>query len=429
MASPNDENDEEALAELEQRPDFRRHWSSAEKLALIRIVKKRKHEGKSIRQACKELNICPKSYRNWIKVKPAIEKSNPTACSVHPGRTSILAPHEPELLRFIFELREQGMQVSIAMVCRKAQLLSREFREKSGSAAYQSMARWVKHCGLTHRMGTHESQRPPSETAGEAGDFMTTIRPLLKGPHRNEDFVMNMDQTPVPFTFNTNRTLQLKGTKTVNIRKSTCDTKRVTVAMAVTASGRYLPPFLVFKGAAGGRIVKNEFKTYPQDMFYACQVNAWMDERCMELWIDLVLKPYVATAPDGIVPILFLDSYRCHMMASIVGKIEDLGVEVVHIPGGCTGLCQPVDIGINKPFKTRVRVSWEEWMLEDPNRLINQTRPPTRKNIADWCSAAMKITPEQMIRNAWRHGQFAYFIPTVEPQNTAAVEPQNTAAV
>lgn len=422
MASP---NDEEALAELEQRetPGFRRHWSSAEKLALIRIVKKRKNEGKSIRQACKELNINPKSYRNWIKLKPAIEKSNPTACSVHPGRTSILAPHEPELLRFIFELREQGMQVSIAMVCRKAQELCREFREKSWSAAYQSTARWVKHNGLTHRMGTHESQRPPSEMAGEAGDFMATIRPLLKGPHRNEDFVMNMDQTPIPFTFNTNPTLQLKGTKTVNIRKSMCDTKRDTLAMTVTASGRCLTPFLVFKGAAGGRIVKNEFKTYPADMFYACQVNAWMDERCMELWIDLVLKPYVATAPDGIVPILFLDSYRWrHMMASIVEKIEELGVEVVHIPGGCTGLCQPVDVGINKPFKTRVRVSWEEWMLEDTNnRLINQTRPPTWKNIADWCSDAMKIMPEQMVRNAWRHGQFAYFIPAVEPQNTAAV--------
>ena len=77
-----------------------------------------------------------------------------------------------------------------------------------------------------------------------------------------------------------------------------------------------------------------------------------MDERVMLFWVEKVLKPYVLTAPDNIVPILFLDSYRCHMMASVVQAIEDLGVEVEHIPSGCTALCQPVDIGFNRPFKS-----------------------------------------------------------------------------
>jgi hypothetical protein len=35
------------------------------------------------------------------------------------------------------------------------------------------------------------------------------------------------------------------------------------------------------------------------------------------------------------------------MMAGVVTRIQILGVEVVHIPGGCTSLCQPVDIGVN----------------------------------------------------------------------------------
>ena len=81
---------------------------------------------------------------------------------------------------------------------------------------------------------------------------------------------------------------------------------------------------------------------YPQGIIYACQDNAWMDERVMLMWVDMVLKPYVNTAPDDMVPILFLNSYRCHMMNSVVKAIQDLGVEVKHIPGGCTSLCQPV---------------------------------------------------------------------------------------
>jgi hypothetical protein len=66
-------------------------------------------------------------------------------------------------------------------------------------------------------------------------------------------------------------------------------------------------------------------------------------------------------------PILFLDSYRCHMMASVMSKIQDLGVEVQHIPGGCTSLCQPIDIGVNEPFKNRLHSKWEKWMIQQPN--------------------------------------------------------------
>jgi len=112
-----------------------------------------------------------------------------------------------------------------------------------------------------------------------------------------------------------------------------------------------LQPLLVFKGEPNGRIVKNEFATYPEGVTYACQRNAWMDETVMLTWVDEILAPYVANAPEGIVPLLFLDSYRCHIMNSVVQRIQDLGVEVQHIPGGCTALCQPVDVGVNKPLK------------------------------------------------------------------------------
>jgi DDE superfamily endonuclease len=82
-----------------------------------------------------------------------------------------------------------------------------------------------------------------------------------------------------------------------------------------------------------------------------------MDERVMLQWADDVLKPYVATAPPDIVPLLFLDSYKCHLMSSVVNKIQDLGIKVQHIPGGCTGLTQPVDMGINKPLKNTLQES------------------------------------------------------------------------
>ncbi len=82
--------------------------------------------------------------------------------------------------------------------------------------------------------------------------------------------------------------------------------------------------------------------------------------RVMLHWVEDIPSLYISLTPQGIIPIILLDSYQCHIMASVVNLIQDLGCEVVHIPGGCTGLVQPLDVSYNKPFKTRIRATWEE---------------------------------------------------------------------
>jgi DDE superfamily endonuclease len=143
-------------------------------------------------------------------------------------------------------------------------------------------------------------------------------------------------------------------------------------------------------------------------MIYSCQPNAWMDDEVMLLWVDTVLSPYVAAAPDDVLPILLLDSYRCHMMASVVTRNQELGIEVENIPGGCTSLCQPVDIGINKPFKNRIRDQWEQWMI-DEGLANNTTSPPTRGDIVRWTWNASQSLQPQLVHNAWRHRDYTWF--------------------
>ncbi len=84
------------------------------------------------------------------------------------------------------------------------------------------------------------------------------------------------------------------------------------------------------------------------------------------LWVNQILGQYLVVnlPPPGIQPVILLDAYWCHMMVLVVNKISELGIEVIHIPGGCTGLCQPLDIGVNKPFKHSVYDLWEEWMTD-----------------------------------------------------------------
>jgi hypothetical protein len=118
-----------------------------------------------------------------------------------------------------------------------------------------------------------------------------------------------------------------------------------------------------------------------------------MDEGVMIAWVDKVLKPYVADAPNHIIPLLILNSYRCHMMASVVTRIQELGIEFKHIPGGS---------GFNKTFKDRVQRQWMSWIISEG--VIHGTMsPPKRHDIVGWVDWLMMEMMEKVgiIHNAW----------------------------
>jgi hypothetical protein len=97
-------------------------------------------------------------------------------------------------------------------------------------------------------MGTHVSQRKPDKVAAEASDYMDVMRRIVVGPHRDQHFILNMDQTPVYFSMNAKRTLEVVGVKTVHVRTSTHDTKHAIVVVTITAAGLVLPSMVIFKG-------------------------------------------------------------------------------------------------------------------------------------------------------------------------------------
>jgi hypothetical protein len=252
--------------------------------------------------------------------------------------------------------------------------------------------RFMRAHSLVYCMGTHQTQRKPEEVAAEALDYMNLIRTLVLGPHCGWRYILNMDQThQVYFCMTRKKTLEVVGVKTIHILTSTSNTKRATVTVTI-----------VFKGKPDGRIARTEFGTYPPTHHYHCQDSAWMDERVMLAWVDEVLKLCVADAPEHVIPILILSSYRCHMMASVVTKIQELGIEVKHIPGGCTFLCQPVDVGFNKPFKDCIRRQWVSWMIAE-GVIHGTTSPPMRRDVATWVDRMMAEMKSEVgiIRNTW----------------------------
>jgi hypothetical protein len=125
-----------------------------------------------------------------------------------------------------------------------------------------------------------------------------------------------MDQTNSKFGNSPGQTIDQRGARTINMRTGTDDSKRCTVTLTVTASGEMITPMTRY-----GRIATREILDHPQEMKYAMQPKAWFDEATMLDWANDVLKPYVPMVPVGIIPILFLDSFKVYLLGSVADAI------------------------------------------------------------------------------------------------------------
>ena len=83
-------------------------------------------------------------------------------------------------------------------------------------------------------------------------------------------------------------------------------------------------------------------------------------------------------------------------------------MEVEHIPGGCTSLCQPVDVGINMSMNANICKDCYDWML-DLGISVSKTKPLTRKLIGEWVMKAYNNVSVEVVTDSWKHDAYTWF--------------------
>ena len=174
---------------------------------------------------------------------------------------------------------------------------------------------------LVHRVATHTAQRPPKQVTKDAKGYMRLVVPKCVGRTRDQWCMYNMDQTNTYFEHAPKTAINERGACTINMRVGANDSKRCTVVFTITASGEIIKLIVIYAGTKGGCMATYELPHHPQDMHYTVQKKAWFDEVTMLEWVEKVLAPNPAMAPIGIIPILFLDSLKVHLLGSVADAI------------------------------------------------------------------------------------------------------------
>lgn len=242
---------------------------------------------------------------------------------------------------------------------------------------------------LSFRAVTHVAQNIEND-ADIVDGFVSAVRRICWREMFNPDQIVNMDETNIQFDEPARRTINVRGARSIPIQ-TTGSSGSVTVALAVTLTGRKLRPFIIFKGAPHGRIVR-EFQSFPDGAYYCCQRRNWMDVDTMYQWIDHIWKREI----DGNSPSYLLwDHFSVHRNPEIISSLELHGTQVDLVPAGYTSTLQVLDVGINRPFKTRIREQYRNFME------VNEGARATRHHVAEWIINAWNSLSIEGTVNTW----------------------------
>ncbi|KAF4792221.1 hypothetical protein TURU_123173 [Turdus rufiventris] len=92
---------------------------------------------------------------------------------------------------------------------------------------------------------------------------------------------------------------------------------------------------------------------------------------------------------------------RAHKTESVKDIVKKMKSELAVIPGGLTKELQPLDIGIIRSFKAKVRLLWEKWMMEGEHSYTNTRRLPRASyaTVCNWILDAWgEVTATTIIR-------------------------------
>lgn len=214
-------------------------------------------------------------------------------------------------------------------------------------------ARFLKRHNLGQRCFTSVGQKIP-EHAAELVDRTFRFFDEKSIGVKVAD-IANMDETPVYFDMPGSRTIDMRGIETIKCKTTGHERLRFTTVLTMMADGRKLPPMIIFKG-----LKRAPAGHFPRGMLVTVASGGSMTADLMETYRQEVWEK----RPGGIFkpPSLFImDTHRAHLCDPVVNAFAKKNrTDILYVPGGMTPVLQPLDVYVNKSFKSNMKTKWME---------------------------------------------------------------------
>ena len=172
------------------------------------------------------------------------------------------------------------------------------------------------------------------------------------------------------------------------------------------ADGTKLAPLIIFKAQDRSTIYKQLQKdehVLKKDCYVECNTNAWSTTIIIERWFNNIWNKYLNSKDlltDGVV-YRIMDKATFHYDSDILQKFTNENKFISFIPSGLTRYLQPLDVSVNKIFKSAIKEKYIQYCISNGNENIKVSRT----NIIDWICSVWnndEIISRELIYNSFR---------------------------
>jgi hypothetical protein len=269
-----------------------------------------------------------------------------------------------------------------------------------GIADFKGTSHWchsfMKKANLTVRATTSVGQKISDDYQEKIARFRQYVNVECRGINLSN--VGNMDEVPVSFDLPRRFTVDERGFQDVRVDTTGAEKANFTVVLGITANGNKCPPMIIFRRKT---VPKERF---PPGVVVKANEHGWMNDQILGEWIKECWCERPNPNPDPSKSLLILDSARSHLTEMAKESIRQAS-KIAVIPGGLTKFLQPLDIAVNKSFKSHLRMKWEAWMSQDAEHTFTATgrmRRASYSEVARWVADSFEAVPVECLKNGFK---------------------------
>jgi hypothetical protein len=302
-------------------------------------------------------------------------------------------------------LREQGAPVNLltarativsTILHLKPIIFEHKFKDGSRFRVSDSFVQKFLHGVMSWsiRQATQAAQKLPKNWEDQCEKSFFRKAYSIKEMDIPIELYVNSDQTQVVYAPGNRMTWTSTGSKQVAIVGM--DEKRAfTLMVSVAADGTLLPFQAIYQGLTKLSLPKADSPNYDEaieagfKLEFSGTKTYWSNQKTMRSFVDNILAPYLAnkkielSLPPSQKSLWQIDVWSVHRSAEFRNWMSEKHPSIVvdFVPGGCTGVHQPCDVGIQRPLKLSMRKSYHEDVVNEfLSQLEKGNSAPTLKD-------------------------------------------------
>ena len=183
---------------------------------------------------------------------------------------------------------------------------------------------------------------------------------------------------PGKYTFNP------KGAKTVPI-KGIDDKRQITATFVISMTGEFLLIQLIYEGKTKRCLPNFDF---PASFNVTFSNNHWSNtEKSKELFKDIIF-PYLEKVKVNLkcskeqLSLIIMDTFKGQDNEAVLELCRKNNCKVTIVPHNLTNKFQPLDITINKPAKSFISNSYNEWFSQQVSQQLEKGIRPVNVKVS-----------------------------------------------